>query len=95
MDFMLEEELIDLFTACMDNPAPSDLEQKKERIAEIGSELHADGGVDAMVNFFFAVRNRVHGETGLDPTTVLQFLWDDIDPQWADALRQLPSVSDE
>ena len=53
MDFMLEEELIDLFTFCLQNPDSPDIEQKKIRIKEIGKELFADGGVDALENFFF------------------------------------------
>ena len=88
MDFMLEEELVDLFTACLREPDSPDAEGKRKRISEIGTEIHADGGLDGMVNFFFAVRNRVQGETGLDPAT-LQSLWNHVDPGWADEARKL------
>ena len=52
MDFMLEEELIDLMTFCLQNPDSSDIPEKHKRITEIGHELYADGGVDALENFF-------------------------------------------
>ncbi len=81
MDFMLEEELIDLFTFCLQSPDSPETAQKKSRIAEIGRELHADGGVDAMENFFFAVRNRIIGEIEKDPEP-LRGLWNGIDPGW-------------
>ncbi len=82
MDFMLEEEMVDLFTFCLQNPASDEIMDKKARITEIGREIHADGGVDAMENFFFAARNRVVGEIDLDPQPFRK-LWNDIDPQWA------------
>ena len=88
LDFMLEEELVDLFTSCLRDPDSDDSASQKDRITEIGAEIHADGGLDAMVNFFFAVRNRVLGETGLDPASLLQ-LWSGIDPGWEDAARQM------
>ena len=53
MDFMLEEELIDLFTFCLQNPDSSEIQPKKTRITEIGKELYLDGGLDALENFFF------------------------------------------
>jgi len=53
MDFMLEEELIDLMTFCLQNPESGEVEEKKQRITEIGKELYADGGLDALENFFF------------------------------------------
>ena len=64
MDFMLEEELIDLMTFCLENPESKETEEKKKRIAEIGGELHADGGVDALENFFFVLKNRISEEIG-------------------------------
>ncbi len=91
---MLEEELVDLFTECLRRPDAADTPSKKDRIAEIGSEIHADGGLDAMVNFFFAVRNRVAGETGLDPAT-MQSIWNGIDPGWTEAARQLPAAASD
>ena len=59
---MLEEELIDLFTFCLQNPDFPEVTEKKIRIKEIGKELFDDGGVDALENFFFAISNRIEGE---------------------------------
>lgn len=81
MDFMLEEELIDLFTFCLQNPDSTEAASKRARITEVGREIHADGGVDAMENFFFAVRNRIMGELEMDPEPFRR-LWDGIDPGW-------------
>lgn len=78
---MLEEEMIDLVTYCLQNPDAADVGDKKKRFVEIGAELHADGGVDAMENFFFAVRNRIQGEIDKDPQEFRR-LWDGIDPEW-------------
>ena len=39
MDFMLEEELIDLMTFCLQNPDSSEVSKKKKRITEIGQDL--------------------------------------------------------
>lgn len=39
MDFMLEEELMDLMMFCLQNPESSDVIEKKKRITEIGQEL--------------------------------------------------------
>ena len=38
MDFMLEEEMIDLLTFCLQNPESDELESKKSRFKEIGKE---------------------------------------------------------
>ena len=67
MDFILEEEMIDLLTYCLQNPSSESCESKKERFKEIGKELYESGGVDALENFFFAVDNRIQGEINLDP----------------------------
>ncbi len=48
MDFMLEEELIDLMTFCLQNADSAEIPEKYKRITEIGHELYADGGVDAL-----------------------------------------------
>ena len=61
MDSLLEEEMIDLLTYCLQNPG-SDVNEKKKRITEIGKDLFADGGVDAMENMFFALENRIKEE---------------------------------
>ena len=81
MDFMLEEELIDLFTFCLQNPDSPDIEQKKIRIKEIGKELFADGGVDSLENFFFAITNRIEGEINKTPAP-FRSLWNGLSDEW-------------
>ena len=81
MDFMLEEELIDLLTFCLQNPDSPDIEQKKIRIKEIGKELFADGGVDALENFFFAITNRIEGEINKSPAP-FRSLWNGLSDEW-------------
>jgi len=81
MDMMLEEELIDLMTFCLQNPESSEVEEKKKRITEIGKELYADGGVDALENFFFALKNRIEGEINQDPSP-FKTLWNGLDDSW-------------
>ena len=44
MDAMLEEEMIDLITFCLQNPDSDEVEGKKSRISEIGKDLYLDGG---------------------------------------------------
>ncbi|HET6517697.1 MAG TPA: hypothetical protein VFG25_05710 [Nitrosopumilaceae archaeon] len=53
---MLEEELTDLTTFCLQKPNSDEIGQKKQRISEIGKELYLDGGIDALENFFFCIR---------------------------------------
>ena len=81
MDFMLEEELIDLMTFCLQNPDSSEIPGKHKRITEIGHELYADGGVDALENFAFVLKNRITEEIEKDPS-VLRPLWNGITDQW-------------
>ena len=81
MDFMLEEELIDLITFCLQNPNSHKVPDKKKRITEIGNELYADGGIDALENFFFVIKNRITEEIGKDPTPFKK-LWNGIDKGW-------------
>ena len=81
MDFMLEEEMIDLLTFCLQNPESDELEAKKSRFKEIGKELFDDGGVDAMENFFFAVDNRIQGEIDQSPKNY-RSLWNGISDEW-------------
>lgn len=81
VDFMLEEEMIDLATFCLQNPDSPETAQKKERMTEIGRELFADGGTDAMENMFFALENRIKEEIGKDPRS-LRFLWNDNADEW-------------
>jgi hypothetical protein len=80
MDMMLEEELIDLMTFCLQNPE-SQVDEKKKRISEIGQELFADGGVDALENFFFVLKNRITEEIGKDPS-VFRPLWNGLTDEW-------------
>ena len=81
MDFMLEEELIDLMTFCLQNPDSTEVNEKKQRITEIGKELYADGGLDALDNFFFVLKNRITEEIGKDPEP-FRSLWNNLDPEW-------------
>ena len=81
MDFMLEEELIDLFTFCLQNPDSPEVTEKKIRIKEIGKELFDDGGVDALENFFFAISNRIQGEIEKDPAP-FRSLWNGLSDEW-------------
>jgi len=81
MDFMLEEEMIDLVTFCLQNPDSSEIEEKKKRFTEIGKELFNDGGIDAMENFFFVVKNRVTEEISKDPSP-FKSLWNGITNDW-------------
>jgi hypothetical protein len=81
MDFMLEEELMDLMTFCLQNPDSLEASEKKKRITEIGNELFLDGGVDALENFFFALQNRITQEIEKDPS-VLRSLWNGITDEW-------------
>lgn len=81
MDFMLEEEMIDLLTMCLQNPTSPEVPRAKERITEIGNELYADGGIDALENMFFALGNRIKEEIGKDPLP-LRSLWNGITDQW-------------
>ena len=81
MDFMLEEELIDLFTFCLQNPDSSEIETKKTRIGEVGKELFQDGGVDALENFWFAISNRIEGEIEKD-ITPFRPLWNNLSDEW-------------
>ncbi len=81
MDFMLEEELIDLMTFCLQNPKSGEVGEKKQRITEIGKELYADGGVDALENFFFSLKNRIEGEINQDPSP-FKTLWNGLDDSW-------------
>jgi hypothetical protein len=81
MDFMLEEEMIDLLTFCLQNPNSDEIESKKSRLKEIGKEIFNDSGVDAMENFFFAVENRIEGEIEKSPK-IFRSLWNGISDDW-------------
>jgi hypothetical protein len=81
LDAYLEEELYDLITYCIQNPNASDLEIKKQRIEEIGKELYADGGVDAMENIFYPIEFRVKEEIGRDAKPY-RSRWNNITEEW-------------
>lgn len=81
MDFMLEEELIDLMTFCLQKPNSDEIRQKKQRISEIGKELYLDGGIDALENFFFVLENRIKEEINQDPSQ-FKALWNGLDDSW-------------
>jgi len=78
---MLEEELIDLMTFCLQNPESSEIAEKKKKISEIGKELYDDGGIDALENFFFVLKNRITEEIGKDPEP-FRSLWNGFDEKW-------------
>ncbi len=81
MDFMLEEELIDLMTFCLQNPDSGEISEKHKRITQIGHELHADGGTDALENFFFVLKNRITEEIEKDPSS-MRSLWNGLADEW-------------
>ena len=81
MDFMLEEELIDLMTFCLQNPDSSEIPKKHARISEIGRELYDDGGIDALENFFFVLKNRITEEIEKDPSP-MRSLWNGLTDEW-------------
>jgi len=81
MDAMLEEEMIDLLTFCLQNPNSGEIESKKAMISEIGKTLYTDGGVDALENMFFVVQNRIKEEIGKDPEP-FKALWNGNSEEW-------------
>jgi len=78
---MLEEELIDLMTFCLQNPDSTEINDKHKRITEIGHELYADGGVDALENFAFVLKNRITQEIDKDPSS-MRSLWNGLSDEW-------------
>ena len=81
MDFLLEEEMIDILTFCLQNPDSDEVMSKKQRLKEIGIELFDNGGGDAMENFFFVVENRIIGEIEKDPKP-FRNIWNGISDEW-------------
>jgi hypothetical protein len=81
MDMMFEEELIDLMTFCLQTPDSSTVVEKKKRVTEIGQEIFDDGGLDALENFFFVLKNRITEEIKKDPS-VFRPLWNGLDDKW-------------
>ena len=81
MDMMLEEELIDLMTFCLQNPDSSEINEKHTRIIEVGQEIYDDGGDDAIENFSFVLKNRITQEIEKDPSPLLS-LWHGLTSDW-------------
>lgn len=81
MDAYLEEELYDLLTYCIQKPDAADLPDKKARVHEIGKELYADGGTDALENMFFSIEHRVKEEIGREAKPYRSW-WNDIAGEW-------------
>ena len=81
MDMMLEEELIDLMTFCLQTPDSPKVVEKKKKITEIGQEIFDDGGIDALENFFFVLKNRITEEIKKDPS-VFRPLWNGLNDEW-------------
>ena len=78
---MLEEELFDLIAFCLQNAGSPEIDEKKNRIKQIGKELFDDGGVDALENFFFALSNRIKEEFGKDIDS-FKPLWNALSDEW-------------
>ena len=78
---MLEEEMIDQLTFCLQNPDSDEKKKKKSRLKEIGKELFDDGGVDALENFSFVLKNRIIQEIEKDPSPLLS-LWHGLTSDW-------------
>ncbi len=81
LDAYLEEELYDLITYCVQNSNASDYSIKENRIKEIGQELFADGGVDALENMYFSIEHRVREEISEDAKPY-RSLWNGISNEW-------------
>ena len=82
MDAYLEEELYDLMTFCIQNkPSSEDYESKRQRVRRIGEELFSDGGVDAMINMYYAVENRIKEEIQKDANSYRSW-WNGITDEW-------------
>jgi len=81
MDAYLEEELYDILTYCIQNPNGSDFEMKRKRTEEIGSELYADGGLDAMENMFYSIEFRIKEEIGKDAKPYRSW-WNNVSREW-------------
>jgi hypothetical protein len=53
----------------------------KLRVEEIGRELYADGGVDAIENMFYPIEFRVKEEIGKDAKPYRSW-WNNITQEW-------------
>lgn len=65
---------------CIQNQQAPDFVSKKSRVQEIGSELYADGGADAL-NMFFSIERRVREEIGQDAKPYRAW-WNNITSEW-------------
>jgi hypothetical protein len=81
MDAYLEEELYDILTYCIQNPNAQDFESKKRRMEDIGRELYADGGTDAMENMFYSIEFRIKEEIDKDAEPY-RLWWNNISSKW-------------
>lgn len=82
MDAYLEEELYDLLTFCIQNSESPQVGDKKQRVQEIGRELFADGGVDALENMFFSIEHRIKDEISSDARPYRAW-WNGISNEWS------------
>jgi hypothetical protein len=81
LDAYLEEELYDLLTFSIKEPDTPGIDAKRKRVEEIGRELYADGGSDALENMFFALQNRIKEELGVDAKPYRAW-WNGIATEW-------------
>jgi hypothetical protein len=54
---------------------------KRKRAEEIGSELYADGGLDAMENMFYSIEFRIKEEIGKDAKPYRSW-WNNVSGEW-------------
>jgi len=81
VDAYLEEELYDLLTFCIQNSQSPDIAAKKDRVQQIGRELYADGGTDALENMYFSIEHRIREEIGSDAKPYRAW-WNGISDDW-------------
>ena len=82
MDAYLEEELYDILTFYITNSNELEkVESQKKRFFEIGQEIYADSGIDALENMFFALNNRIEGEINTDASKYKSW-WNGITEKW-------------
>jgi hypothetical protein len=81
MDAYLEEELNDILIYCMQNPNGPDFKAKKKRAEEIGGEIYADGGLDAMENLSYSIEFRIKEEIGKDAKPYRSW-WNNVSEEW-------------
>jgi hypothetical protein len=81
LDAYLEEELYDLLTYCIQNRQAPEFAHKKCRVQEIGRELYADSGADALENMFFSIERGVKEEMGQEVRPYRAW-WNGIRAEW-------------